>query len=223
MKKLFTLMMAIAIAMPTFAQFDGSRKTRNRFNHSNVEQYYGVRLGLNVASINSSTVGLDMNSYAGLALGGVYGLQLANSTPLWLEIGAFYSEMGGKDNNYLFDKDKKEIRASQKKTTRLMYLKVPIVFKYEFDVADDFYVQPFLGGYFALGIGGKTKLYEDKHSYDSFDDYNRFDGGLRFGCGAEYQMVYAEIGFDFGIANICDDDFASARNQNFFINVGVNF
>jgi hypothetical protein len=36
-------------------------------------------------------------------------------------------------------------------------------------------------------------------------------------------MVYAEIGFDFGIANICDDDFASARNQNFFINVGVNF
>jgi hypothetical protein len=223
MKKLFTLMMAIAIAMPTFAQFDGSRKTRNRFNHSNVEQYYGVRLGLNVASINSSTVGLDMNSYAGLALGGVYGLQLANSTPLWLEIGAFYPEMGGKDNNYLFDKDKKEIRASQKKTTRLMYLKAPIVFKYEFDVADDFYVQPFLGGYFALGIGGKTKLYEDKHSYDSFDDYNRFDGGLRFGCGAEYQMVYAEIGFDFGIANICDDDFASARNQNFFINVGVNF
>lgn len=221
MKKLFTLMMAIAIAMPTFAQFDGSRKTRNRFNHSNVEQYYGVRLGLNVASINSSTVGLDMNSYAGLALGGVYGLQLANSTPLWLEIGAFYSEMGGKDNNYPFDKDKKEI--SQKKTTRLMYLKAPIVFKYEFDVADDFYVQPFLGGYFALGIGGKTKLYEDKHSYDSFDDYNRFDGGLRFGCGAEYQMVYAEIGFDFGIANICDDDFASARNQNFFINVGVNF
>lgn len=223
MKKLFTLMMAIAIAMPTFAQFDGSRKTRNRFNHSNVEQYYGVRLGLNVASINSSTVGLDMNSYAGLALGGVYGLQLANSTPLWLEIGAFYSEMGGKDNNYLFDKDDKETRISQKKTTRLMYLKAPIVFKYEFDVADDFYVQPFLGGYFALGIGGKTKLYEDKHSYDSFDDYNRFDGGLRFGCGAEYQMVYAEIGFDFGIANICDDDFASARNQNFFINVGVNF
>jgi hypothetical protein len=223
MKKLFTLMMAIAIAMPTFAQFDGSRKTRNRFNHSNVEQYYGVRLGLNVASINSSTVGLDMNSYAGLALGGVYGLQLANSTPLWLEIGAFYSEMGGKDNNYLFDKNDKETRISQKKTTRLMYLKAPIVFKYEFDVADDFYVQPFLGGYFALGIGGKTKLYEDKHSYDSFDDYNRFDGGLRFGCGAEYQMVYAEIGFDFGIANICDDDFASARNQNFFINVGVNF
>ena len=223
MKKLFTLMMAIAIAMPTFAQFGNSRKTRNRYNHSNVEQYYGVRLGLNVASINSSTVGLDMNSYAGLALGGIYGLQLANSTPLWLEIGAFYSEMGGKDNNFLFDKNDKETRISQKKTTRLMYLKAPIVFKYEFDVADDFYVQPFLGGYFALGIGGKTKLYEDKHSYDSFDDYNRFDGGLRFGCGAEYQMVYAEIGFDFGIANICDDDFASARNQNFFINVGVNF
>jgi hypothetical protein len=90
-------------------------------------------------------------------------------------------------------------------------------------VADDFYIQPFLGGYLALGIGGQTKLYEDKHSYDSFDDYHRLDGGIRIGCGAEYQMVYAEAGFDFGIANINDNDFVSARNQSFFINVGVNF
>ena len=36
-------------------------------------------------------------------------------------------------------------------------------------------------------------------------------------------MIYAEIGFDFGLANIYDDDFISARNQNLFINVGVNF
>ncbi len=223
MKKLLILMMAIAIGMPSFAQFDGGRRTRDRYNHSNVEQYYGLRLGLNVACINSSTVGLDMNSYAGIAFGGVYGLQLANSTPVWLELGLSYSEMGGKVTDYMFDKDGKDIRIGQKKTTRLIYLKAPIVFKYAFDVADDFYVQPFLGGYLALGIGGKTKLYEDRHSYDSFDNYNRFDGGLRFGCGAEYQMVYAEVGFDFGIANISDDDFASARNQNFFVNVGVNF
>ena len=75
-------MMAIAIAMPTFAQFDGSRNTKNRFNHSNVEQYYGVRLGYNLATINSSDATVDMNSYGGFAFGAVYGLQLANSTPL---------------------------------------------------------------------------------------------------------------------------------------------
>lgn len=216
-------MMAFAIAMPTFAQFDGSRKTRNRFNHSNVEQYYGVRLGYNLASISSSNAGVDMNTYGGWAFGGVYGLQLANSTPLWLEAGVFYSEKGGKTNNYLSISKENNKEYFQEKTTRLIYLQVPIVVKYAFDVADDFYVQPFLGGYLALGIGGKTKLYEDKHSYDSFDDFHRLDGGIRIGCGAEYQMIYAEVGFDFGIANINDNEFVSARNQSFFFNIGVNF
>lgn len=218
-------MMAIAIAMPTFAQFDGSRNTKNRFNHSNVEQYYGVRLGYNLATINSSDATVDMNSYGGFAFGAVYGLQLANSMPLWLEAGLFYSEKGGKTYDFpsVITTNGNTKEYFQKKTTRLMYLQAPIVVKYAFDVADDFYVQPFLGGYLAVGIGGKTKLYDDKHSYDSFDDYNRLDGGIRIGCGAEYQMIFAEAGFDFGIANINDNDFVSARNQCFFFNVGVNF
>ena len=225
MKKLFTLIMAVAIAMPTFAQFGGSRRTKDRFNHSNVEQYYGLRLGYNIASINSNDATIDMNSYGGFAFGGVYGLQLANSTPIWLEAGLFYSEKGGKDENKLTVVNNNGVltEMTQKVTTRLMYLQAPIVIKYAFDVADDFYVQPFLGGYLGLGIGGKTKLYGSRETHDSFDKFNRFDGGLRIGCGAEYQMVYAEMGFDFGIANISDDYFSTARNQSFFINVGVNF
>ena len=213
-------MMAFAIAMPTFAQFDGSRNKKNRFNHSNVEQYYGVRLGYNIASISSSNAEVDMDSYGGWAFGGVYGLQLANSTPLWLEAGLFYSEKGGKIKNFRSEKEPGKV---QEKTTRLIYLQAPIVVKYAFDVADDFYIQPFLGGYLALGVGGKTKEYLDENSYDSFDNFHRLDGGIRIGCGAEYQMIYAEAGFDFGIANISDNEWKSARNQTFFINVGVNF
>ena len=149
MKKVITLMMAFAIAMPTFAQFDGSRKTKARFNHSNVEQYYGLRLGYNIASINSSDARIDTESYGGFTFGGIYGLQLANSTPVWLETGLFYSEKGGKVGNYLSIKTEngKTIEYTQKKTTRLMYLQAPIVVKYAFDVADDLYIQPFLGGY----------------------------------------------------------------------------
>ena len=225
MKKVITLMMAFAIAMPTFAQFEGSRQTKNRFNHSNVEQYYGLRLGYNIACINSSDARIDTESYGGFAFGGIYGLQLANSTPVWLEAGLFYSEKGGKVGNYPSTKTEngRTIDYTQKMTTRLIYLQAPIVVKYAFDVADDVYIQPFLGGYLGLGIGGKTKLYSEERSYDSFDDFNRFDGGLRIGCGVEYQMIYAELGFDFGLANISDNEFKSARNQNLFINVGVNF
>ncbi len=219
MKKLITLLLAAALVVPASAQL----QKRNRFNHNNVEQYYGLRLGLNIASMSSDLSNFDTDSRTGLAFGAVYGLQLANNTPLWLEFGAMYSEKGGENTSFVTtDKDtNKEVM--QKVTMRLSYLEVPVVVKYAFDVADDFYVQPFLGGYLAMGIGGKTKYYNDRTSDSSFDNFNRFDGGLRVGCGAEYQMVYAEVGFDFGLANISDDDFNSTRTRNFFINVGVNF
>ncbi len=217
MKKLITLLLVVALVVPASAQ----RQMRDRFNHNNVEQYYGLRLGLNIASLSSDDSNFDMNSRTGLAFGAVYGLQLANNTPLWLEFGAMYSEKGGESADFI--RDPKNSQSMQKTTMRLSYLEVPVVVKYAFDVADDFYVQPFLGGYLAMGIGGKTKYFEDKDSESSFEYFNRFDGGLRVGCGAEYQMVYAEVGFDFGLANISDDDFNSTHTRNFFINVGVNF
>ncbi len=211
MKRLFTLFLLALLVIPTFAQFQSSR-SRSRYNHNNTECYYGLRLGLNIATMNSEYVEFDMNSRPGLAFGAVYGHQLANSTPLWLEAGLFYSEKGGK--THIND---------EKHTCRLIYMQLPVVVKYSFDVTDDFYIQPFLGGYMSLGLGGKMKDYGNRTSDPSFDSFNRFDGGLRLGCGAEYQMVYAELGFDFGLTNIAKGDFDTTRTQTFFMNIGVNF
>lgn len=211
MNRILTLLLIVALATPSFAQFNGS--SRSRFNHSNTQHYYGLRLGINSAVMNSDQVDLDMNARAGLAFGAVYGLQLANSTPLWLEAGLMYSEKGGKTNIM-----------GEKVTCRLTYLELPVVVKYGFDVADDFYIQPFLGGYFALGVGGKVKDYRTRNSESSFDRVNRPDAGIRLGCGLEYQMFYAEVGFDFGLVNINKrNDFDAVRNQALFCNIGINF
>lgn len=211
MKKLLLTILTITIVMPAFAQYETQRQ-RSRYNHRGAEQYYGLRLGLNISSVSNDDIEADLDARTGLSVGGVYGLQLTDTTPLWLEAGLFYSEKGGKTN-----------ASGYKLSTRLSYLQVPITVKYSFDVYDDLYIQPFLGGYLAYGIGGKTKDYGIRQSYSSFNDINRFDGGLRLGCGAEYQMLYAELGFDIGLANISKDDFSTSRTCNFFINVGVNF
>ena len=42
--------------------------------------------------------------------------------------------------------------------------------------------------------------------------------GLRFGCGFEYQRLYAEAGVEFGLVDFSKDDFSAARNQNVFLN-----
>lgn len=211
MNRILTLILLVALATPSFAQFNGGK--RSRFNHNNTEHYYGLRLGVNSAVLNSDQVEFDMNARAGLAFGAVYGLQLANSTPLWIEAGLMYSEKGGKTNIQ-----------GEKVTCRLTYLELPVVVKYGFDVADDLYIQPFLGGYFALGLGGKVKDYATRTSESSFSRVNRPDAGIRLGCGLEYQMFYAEVGFDFGLVNINKrNDFDAVRNQSLFFNIGINF
>ena len=221
MKKLLTLILAAVLVTPAFAQFNTSRG-RSRYNHNDTESYYGLRLGVNYASLSSDDADLDMDGRAGLAFGAVYGLQLANSTPVWLEFGAFYSEKGGIHNSQPFTLNE-EKAGFQEVKCRLSYLQVPLVVKYSFDLVDDFYIQPFLGGYVALGLGGKMKYYGEEKSNSTFDTFDRFDGGLRVGCGLEYQMLYAEAGFDFGLANIGDSDFDGVHTRSFFINVGVNF
>ena len=219
MKKLFILILAAMMAAPSFAQFS---KSHNRYDHNNTESYYGLRLGMNIASLSSDNADFDMDSRAGLAFGAVYGLQLANSTPVWLEAGLFYSEKGGNMKSVPFKMADDKI-GFQKVKCRLSYLQIPLVVKYSFDIVDDLYIDPFLGGYLALGVGGKTKYYGEQRSISSYNAVDRFDGGLRIGCGLEYQMLYAEAGFDFGLANIGDSDFDGVHTRSFFINVGVNF
>lgn len=230
MKKLLTLILAATMAIPAFSQYDTNRQ-RSRYNHNDTERYYGLRLGLNISTLNSNMADMDMGSRTGLMFGAVYGFQLANSAPLWMETGLFYSEKGGEINTpqdviLSYGGTDKKVTVNNIKC-RLSYLQVPIVCKFNIDLMDDLFLQPFLGGYLALGVGGRmkfdTKEIADRQANDSFDYVNRFDGGLRLGCGIEYQMVYAEAGFEFGLTNISKSDFDRVRTQNFFLTAGVNF
>lgn len=218
MKKLIVLILAALLAIPSTAQIyrqmEGNRYSR--YSRDGRAQYYGLRLGLNLASISSNDIDLDADAYAGLYLGGVYGVQLSYRAPVWFEVGFGYSEKGGitrigyEGTNY-------------RVKYRMGYLEVPLTVKYSIDV-DEFHIMPFLGGNLSLGVTGKTKDYHPpRSSYSTYDTFQRFDGGLRIGCGAEYQMLYLELGFDFGLANINKDDFDTAHTRCLFVNAGVNF
>ena len=77
----------------------------------------------------------------------------------------------------------------------------------------------------AAGIGGQIKDFGSRHAYSSFDDegFQRFDAGIKVGCGLQYDHLYAELGYDFGLSNISHDYFDTSRNGSFFATVGVNF
>jgi hypothetical protein len=49
--------------------------------------------------------------------------------------------------------------------------------------------------------------------------------GFKVGCGAEYNMLYLELGYQFGVTNIAEDNpqDLAAHTGNLFINLGINF
>ncbi len=73
--------------------------------------------------------------------------------------------------------------------------------------------------------GGKIKNYGDRVAISSFssDCFKRLDGGLRLGCGMAYDLFYADLTYDIGLANICHDEFDSSHNGCLTLSIGVNF
>jgi hypothetical protein len=211
MRRIITLIMVIAFTIPSFAQFETNRG-RSRYNRDDTERYYGLRLGMNVASTSSESNAFDTNPRTGLVIGFAYGMQLSKHHPLWLEASLLYSEKGGKTH-----------QDGDKVTYRLGYLQLPIVAKYGINMDDDLYLQPFFCGYLSVGITGKMKNYGTRESESVFDNMKRFDGGLRAGCGLEYKMMYVEVGYDLGLANIAKDEFDNTKTRCFFVNLGINF
>jgi len=215
-KRTIAALLFFAAVTPISAQIG-----RPQYNHSannfgdDHNVYYGLRLGLAVANVSSDDPQLNGSSaQAGLNVGAVIGFQLADDFPVFLESGLYYTQKGGKGND-----------TGKKFTYDLNYLEVPILVKYKYSFDDDLSIQPFGGGYLALGVSGKVKNYDERSAFSSFseDFFKRFDGGLRIGCGLEYQMLYVDVAYEFGLANICHSEFESSHNGCFYINAGVNF
>ncbi len=218
MRKLIVLILTFLLTSPLAAQ-SYRQESHSRHYHDRGSRYYrdgrslyyGLRLGLNLSYISSEDIELDADCLAGLYLAGVIGVQLSPQAPVALEVGLAYSEKGGIRRD-----------GGQKVRYRMNTIMMPIVAKFNVDIKN-IRLQPFLGGYMSIGAAGKVKNYQTREAQSSYNLFNRFDGGLRLGCGIEYQLLYLEAGMDFGLANINKDNFNTAHNRCFFINAGVNF
>lgn len=219
-KTILILLSALFIAHGVNAQayksskyYNPKTRTLDYGRKSFVDTYCGFRIGPAITHVTSDGKLAD-NSKTGLNVGFVYGVGLTRHSPLYLETGITYVEKGGKST-----------LLGQEMSYNLAYLQLPFVVKYSYDTDVDINIQPFFGGYFGCGVGGRTKNYATRVATDSFADekFCRFDAGLRFGIGLEYDMLYVELAYDLGLANISDDSFDAARNRALMLNVGINF
>lgn len=229
MNKMTIATLALMFSLPMTAQYGRphgrpygyagrysySRPASSSYHNSHANTYYGLRIGAAFSTVNSDDHYLDGGSLrTGLNIGAVVGLQIAPMTPLYFETGLQYVEKGGKGSNN-----------GEKFTYDLNYLEVPFVLKYDHRIDHLLSVQPFLGGYVAAGVSGKIKDFGHRQAYSSFDQegFQRFDAGIKLGCGLQFSYLYAELGYDFGLTNISHDYFDTSHTGSLFATVGVNF
>nr|MBP7472365.1 PorT family protein [Prevotella sp.] len=194
-----------------------SRQSYNRSYNDN-DCYIGFRVGPGFSTVNSDSKYLDTNkSRTGLNIGMAVGMPLTESVPLYFETGLYYTQKGGKST---YD--------GTKFTYGLDYIELPLLLKYRAPLTNNITVEPFVGGYLACGVSGKIKDYGEREAYSSFssdydDNFNRFDGGVKLGCGMSFDMLYVEASYDIGLANVGKDDFDDTHTGCFNLTVGINF
>ena len=212
MKKFFVAILAVLFSAPSFAQYSSGG-----FSLSESSVYYGIRLGANFSTLSGDYVyNKDLGTRVGMNLGGVVGLRVSDTTPVFLESGLYYASRGAK-------KDKLSVTTHN--------LEIPILIKYGIQATDDIAVLPYIGPYFDLGLGGNRKFESEDNGTtiiakkSTFDYYNRFDMGFKIGCGAEYNKLYLELGYQFGVKDLAKENpnEDGAYNRSLYINFGVNF
>lgn len=192
------------------------------------DTYVGLRIGPAFTHVTSDDPALDGGSWkTGLNVGVAVGKALSYHAPVYLETGLYYTEKGGKGPH----------SSNKEFTYSLDYLELPLLLKYKVPVDREFSLEPYFGGYFAVGVGGKIKDYANREAYSSFSSnaydngtFRRCDAGLKFGIGAAYKLsphpmaaeIYMELGYDLGLANVCHDTFSQAKNGALTLNFGIN-
>ena len=226
MKRIMILMLSLVLTVPMMAQYGRprphyrksysySRGVRLTHHRSYTDTYFGLRIGANFSTVNSDDRYLDGGSLrTGLNVGAVAGLRIAPQVPVYFETGLSYVEKGGEGQN-----------EGTKFTYKLDYLEVPLVLKCDFNVEHLLNIQPYVGGYVAAGVGGQIKDFGHRLAYSSFDHegFRRFDAGIKVGCGLQFNYLYAELGYDFGLSNNSQDYFDTSHTGSFYATIGVNF
>lgn len=181
-------------------------------------RYLTISSGLTLSGISSDADDIDAGAVMpGFYLGFLGGIQLTSSVPLFIEAGILYTQKGGKTSS--------NMRGAEDKEWKLNYIEIPLVLRYKLWCGGGASVQPCFGLYVAEGVGGKIKDYTTRSEVKSFDSgyFERLDAGLRLGCKIAWKLVFFDISYDCGLANIDTDSFNKTRNNSVTLALGVDF
>lgn len=207
------------------------------FSTTSFSQIFGLKAGSNLSKMVVKDDQMDLSDDFQLKPGLLFGptVDFPLCQPLSLETGIMLSSKGFKDT---YEESYQGGFYESKTTLNLWYIDIPILFKWNIPINDEFSIYPALGPYISIGIKGKSK-YESKSNYgdesgssdiewgtdEESDMLRRFDAGIMFGGGIEYKAFQLSVYYNLGIANISayTEEGTTIKNNVLQIALGYRF
>ena len=238
MKKFFYFIIALALSTGNAMAFENEPEEGL--------SWMGI-FGVNISRLQNT----DYSAKAGATLGIRADYMLPKAHGTYLTAGIDWSMKGGKASDNIFNLAEEPVGSSK---YVLHYIEVPIRVGFRYNVLENLGIYGELGPYFAVGVGGshgasigldgqEAREAEEELSFNAFKNYDdltlsfqRWDAGIGFRIGAEYEQHYnVMIGAEWGLADIYRTSLRDryfdvtgialpkVHNFNFSITVGYRF
>lgn len=195
MKKIMMMLAAAMLLTATTANAQFRKKDNNRVPD---RFHMGIRGGVTVSTLTGDTKSLaDVESLTYPTGGFGLDFQVA-PVPIFLGVGLYYQNQGYSWYTYNYHKD-----------FDYHCVQLPFTASYHINVAPNLFINPFLGPWFSYNC-------EDLDKDNDWND-NRFDYGVRFGCGVNFGRLTLDLGYDIGLKNWYDG------NKDYSIHTGIFF
>lgn len=198
---------------------------------------YGFQLGGNISGIREQPEQLYLGTKFGFQLGGFVDYYIAEK--IYTKANLIFITKGARN-------EATALGLNIYTDINPMYLQLPIVIGYSFNLNKDINLDISFGGYLSLGIAGKSKSEingngaNDRNvSINYFDETNdadlvylgnnnRFDSGLRFGAGINVnKLLFISLDYDLGLKNIYNDKnintYYAKENYTIGLTLGYRF
>lgn len=180
-------------------------------------------VGMSISNIRNT----GDDAKVGHSIGYIGEYVLPGCAGTFVNFGLDYSMLGSKMPGYVWQDDEGNVDLDiyPEQKLRLHYLSIPLHVGYRYNVLDNLGLYADFGPYFGFGVAGKTSETKVKYFKSSEGDANRFDCGLGFRIGTEYNdHLSLTFGFNWGLTK--HYDFVGVKDPKNFastITLGYRF
>ena len=198
LKAIVAVVLMLSATLSVNAQ--GSSRVTERF-------HFGIRGGFSINSWRGDGAE-NWDPIAAPTGGFAFDFQIA-PVPVFLGFGVNYLNEGFRAEHFELSSLK-----STKESVNASAIHVPLVFGYHFNVAPNLFVSPYAGGFMSYCV-------EDMDDDDDGLEDERFNYGMRIGCGLSFGRLTFDMSYDYGLKNMGSKHF-DLRSGTFFATIGYN-